>query len=65
MPENRSEDDYAISISWNVEDVKRRAKEMEITTEHAKEILDCMEGKHDAEVGISWTTIDCFFEELN
>ncbi len=27
LPENRSDDDYAIAISWNLEDVKQRAKE--------------------------------------
>ncbi len=66
LPEDRSDDDYAISISWNVADIKRRAKEngIEITTEQAIEILDCMAEKHGAEKGINWSIIDYYLEKL-
>ncbi len=69
LPENRSKGHYAISVSWNVEDVMHLAKEkgMKITTIQAIEILDNMKRNHDAELGITWTTIDCWldtFEEI-
>ena len=66
LPENRSMDDYAISVSWNVADVKGTAEEkgMKITTSQAIQVLDNMKRNHDAELGITWTTIDCWLDEL-
>jgi hypothetical protein len=48
---------YAI---WQVDDVLEKAKEMEVTlTEtEASEIIDFVHNKHDAELGISWMTIE-------
>ena len=66
LPENRSKEHYAISVSWNVTDVKDKGEEkgMKITTSEAIQVLDNMERNHDAELGITWTTIDCWLDEL-
>ena len=59
------EQHVAVAI-WCEDDVVGRAKEkgMKITREQAQEILAKMERNHDAELGITWTTIDCYLEEL-
>ncbi len=66
LPENRFKEHYAISVSWNVTDVKEKAEEkgMKITTSQAIQVLDNMERNHDAELGITCTTIDCWLDEL-
>lgn len=52
---------------WCEEDVIEYAKNemdgQEITREQAQEILDEMDRKQDSELGISWTTIQCYLEE--
>lgn len=55
----------AVAI-WCREDVKERAKALHIRVgnRQADHILDEMEQHHDAEVGISWDTIDFWLEEL-
>ena len=59
-------DQHVTVAIWCEEDVVGRAKEkgMKITREQAQEILAKMEKNHDAELGITWTTIDCYLEEL-
>ena len=54
-----------ISITWAIEDVLQMAEEMdvELTDEEAGEILENIERHHDAELGISWTTIQCAIED--
>ncbi len=56
-------DHVAVAI-WSEEDVLGRAKErgIPITREQAQEILDEMDGKQDCELGITWTTIDCYLD---
>ncbi len=53
------------SISWSAEDFITRAKQTgyRISKERAQEALERMIYKHDAELGISWTTVDCYLEE--
>lgn len=60
LPENRRDEDYSITVSWNVTDVKNAAKEREISisTKQAIELLKSLEQNHEAEVGINWTTIN-------
>ena len=55
-----------ISITWSTEDVLHQAKEkgVKLTEDEANEILLQMERKHDADIGISWTTIDVYIDDL-
>ena len=55
-----------ISIIWSTEDVLHQAKEkgVKLTEDEANEILLQMERKHDADIGISWTTIDVYIDDL-
>jgi|TARA_E500000305_G_scaffold62070_1_gene49484 hypothetical protein len=55
-----------ISIIWSTEDVLHQAKEkgVKLTEDEANEILLHMERKHDADIGISWTTIDVYIDDL-
>ena len=55
-----------INIIWSTEDVLHQAKEkgVKLTEDEANEILLQMERKHDADIGISWSTIDDYIEGL-
>ena len=55
-----------ISIIWSTEDVLHQAKEkgVNLTEDEANEILLQMERKHDADIGISWSTIDVYIDDL-
>tara|TARA_R100000388_G_scaffold89558_1_gene70382 strand:+ start:213 stop:410 length:198 start_codon:yes stop_codon:yes gene_type:complete len=55
-----------ISIIWSTEDVLHQAKEkgVKLTEDEANQILLQMERKHDADIGISWSTIDDYIEGL-
>ena len=55
-----------ISIIWSTEDVLHQAKEkgVKLTEDEANEILLHMERKHDADIGISWGTIDYYIDDL-
>ena len=55
-----------ISIIWSTEDVLHQAKQKDVklTEDEANQILLQMERKHDADIGISWTTIDVYIDDL-
>ena len=55
-----------IHITWSTEDVLHQAKEkgVKLTEDEANEILLHMERKHDADIGISWGTIDDYIDDL-
>ena len=55
----------AVAI-WCIEDVMERAKErgIKITEEQAEELIDRVDRKQDASIGISWDTIDCYLDDL-
>ena len=55
-----------ISIIWSTEDVLHQAKEKggKLTEDEANQILLQMERKHDADIGISWSTIDVYIDDL-
>ena len=55
-----------ISIIWSTEDVLHQAKEkgVKLTEDEANQILLQMERKHDADIGISWSTIDVHIDDL-
>ena len=41
-----------------------KEKGVKLTEDEANEILLQMERKHDADIGISWTTIDVYIDDL-
>ena len=55
-----------ISIIWSTEDVLHQAKQKDVklTEDEANEILLQMERKHDADIGISWQTINDYIDDL-
>ena len=61
-----SPDEHIATAIWCEEDVIGCAKErgMIITREQAQSILDQMDANQDAEIGITWDTIDAGLDEL-
>jgi hypothetical protein len=59
--------EHVCVIIWSVPDVLEQAKErgIKISKKEAEEILDRMENKHDATIGINWDTIDSYLGELD
>lgn len=63
-----------IAITWCVDDVLYQAKCLDgdghlledacMSREEATDILRSMQRKHDAEIGINWTVIDCHVDWL-
>ena len=60
------EDTIVCVAIWTVEDVIERAYErgMVVTRSQAERILEEMEQKQDASIGISWDTIDSYLDEI-
>jgi hypothetical protein len=59
-------DEHIATAIWCEEDVLGRAEErdMVITREQAQSIIDQMDANQDAELGITWDTIDAGLDEL-
>lgn len=59
-------DDVLAVAIWCLEDVKGRAKQLKIniTDEKAKDVLDRIDRKQSAELGISWDTIDAYLSDI-
>jgi hypothetical protein len=55
--------DRKIASIWCVEDVQ--SIRPDLTREQAWEVLEEVGRKHDAEYGISWTTLECMADELH
>jgi len=55
-----------ITISWSTVDVLAKAEEMDVslTEEQADEVLDMVERKHDASIGINWDVIEYWINEI-
>ena len=55
-------DEHIATAIWCEEDVIGRARERgkEVTREQAQEILDRIDSKWDATIGISWVEIDVY-----
>jgi hypothetical protein len=53
-----------IEIKWSTEDVLMQADAMdiELTEEQADDILDSLENKHDANIGINWDVISFYID---
>lgn len=58
-------DHIAIAI-WSIEDVINQAKEngIKITKKQAEKVIDFIDRKQDATLGISWVTVDCALDNL-
>lgn len=58
------DDEKTISIKWSTVDVKERAKELRkrISQKDAETILDNIERKHDASIGVNWDVIDAHID---
>jgi len=57
----------SIFIEWSVDDVRSRAQQHGINLSNSDciEILECVENNHDANLGISWDTIDNAIDLFN
>ena len=53
---------FKITLEWSVEDVLTQAEqdEVEITTQEAKEILQWIDAKQDANIGVNWDVISVY-----
>lgn len=53
------------SVKWSIEDIQARAehRNLTISDDLAQEILEDMIYHHDAELGITWITIDCYLDK--
>ena len=62
---NTGDEHVAVAV-WCEEDVFERAKEkrLKISREQVQEIIADMDRKQDCELGISWTTIDSYLDEM-
>jgi len=60
-------DEHIAVTIWSTEDVKERAKErkIKITEKQAEELIDRIDHKQDATMGITWDTIDCYLDDLD
>jgi hypothetical protein len=54
-----------IKIVWSTYDVLMKANEMgiDLTESEADTILETLEQKHDASIGICWDVIGCYIDE--
>jgi hypothetical protein len=53
---------HKIAAIWSIEDVQ--GIRPDLTNDQACEVLEEVGRKHDAEYGISWTTLDCMADIL-
>jgi Ca2+-binding EF-hand superfamily protein len=55
-----------IHITWCVDDVIERARmlKVRVSKKKAREILKELERNHDATLGITWDTIDSYFDNM-
>jgi len=62
----KPEDIVAVAI-WQVDDVLGQAKEtgIKITRKQAEEIIERIDRRQDASLGISWDTINAYLDDLD
>lgn len=60
------EEHVAVAV-WSEDDVIHRAEEInvKISREKAQEIIDRIDRKQTATLGITWDTIDCYLDDLD
>ena len=49
-------------VEWCIDDVLQQ--DSTLTREQAIEVLELLDNKHDATIGINWDVIDCAIEEV-
>ena len=54
-----------IAIKWSTEDVLWQAEQLdlELTEYQADDILESLENRHDASIGINWDVISYYIED--
>lgn len=59
--------DEQIFISWSFEDVIHQGKSrgIDLTDDHAKDILQAIEKKHNTSIGINWNVIDAHLDFID
>lgn len=67
MQETYKPEEPIAVVVWQADDVVNRAEEREIkiTRKQAEEIIHRMHNRHDATLGITWDTIDCYLDDLD
>lgn len=67
LQKNYKPNEHVAAAIWAVDDVMERAKErkLSVTKHQAEEIIDTIEHRQDATIGITWITIDCYLDELD
>jgi hypothetical protein len=57
----------SIAIFWGFEDILGEAKEMgiKLTKEQAKEILQEIDMRHDATIGVNWDVLRVYIENYS
>ena len=55
-----------ITVEWRVDDVRDRAEvlDFELSLDEQRQVLQCIERDHDANVGICWDVIDTHIENF-
>jgi len=58
-------DEHVAVMVWSEDDMLCRAGErkIKITREQAQDIIDRIDRKQDATLGITWDTIDCYLDD--
>ena len=51
-----------IAIIWNIDDVKGRAPDL--TDDECRQVLELVERKHDANIGVNWDVLDYWIAEV-
>jgi hypothetical protein len=61
---NNASEHVAVTV-WEAEDVAMMAQQIgvELTSVQIDDLLDTMDRKQDAELGITWTTLQTYIEE--
>ena len=59
-------DDYIAAAIWQRDDVLAQAegRGITITDDQADDIIERMDAKHDASIGISWDVIDVYLDMI-
>ena len=52
----------SIAIIWEIDDVK--SVRPDLTNDECMEVLDYVDRKHDASLGITWETLECHSDYL-
>jgi len=65
LQKNFKPGDHVAVVIWGEEDVRERARQLHIRVNKAKvnHILDEVERRHDAMLGITWDTFDYYIEQ--